>query len=139
MNGKPLEEVTASSTWEPPCQKMAPAEQNPHPDRHGHSSDGQAEQGMQKQHQLQNQIPALQITGCLHPALRMRGMITFIQFFSKIETDLWSGGIFCRTKDTPKQNCKESIVKESNWSLLFQYTQIQILYRCRNDISLRTT
>ena len=54
-----------------------------------------------------------------------KNMITFIQFFSKIKIDLWSGGIFCRTRDTPKQNCKESIVKESNWSLLFQYTQIQ--------------
>ena len=71
MNGKPLEEVTASSTWEPPCQKMAPGEQNPHPDRHGHSSDGQAEQGVEKKQQLPNQIPAVQVTGCLHPALRM--------------------------------------------------------------------
>ena len=39
--------------------------------RHSHSSDGQAEQDVEKQHQLPNQIPAVQVTGCLHPALRV--------------------------------------------------------------------
>ena len=44
---------------------------NPHPDRHSRSSDGQTEQGVEKEHQIPNQIEALQVAGCLHPALRM--------------------------------------------------------------------
>ena len=43
-------------------------------DHRSHSSDGQAEQDVEKQHQLPNQIPALQVADCLHPALRMWGM-----------------------------------------------------------------
>ena len=39
--------------------------------RHSDSSDGQPEPSVEKQHQLPNQIPALQVTGCLHPALRI--------------------------------------------------------------------
>ena len=35
-----------------------------------------------------------------------KNVITFINIFSEIEIDLWSGGIFFRTKHTPKENAK---------------------------------
>ena len=35
-----------------------------------------------------------------------KNFITFINIFSEIEIDLWSGGIFFRTKHTPKEAAK---------------------------------
>ena len=35
-----------------------------------------------------------------------KNVITFINIFSETETDLWSGGIFSRTKHTPKEAAK---------------------------------
>ena len=40
-----------------------------------------------------------------------KNVITFINIFSEIEIDLWSGGMFFRTKHTPKEAAKHRFYK----------------------------
>ena len=45
-----------------------------HQNCHSNSNDGQTVQNMEEQHQLPNQIQALQVTGCLHTPVWLRGL-----------------------------------------------------------------